>query len=98
MGHGERVPTDRLRFRFAYALGALIERVEGTKHFVPEDRPEEITAAVNELLKQTSTRSRLKRRVSGSPTAAIRYEVNYSKNRCRKPRSQTRTSRRQTSE
>ena len=40
-------------YRLAYELGASVERIEGAKHFVPEDHPEEVTAAVNELLKQT---------------------------------------------
>ncbi len=41
-------------YRLAYELGASIERIEGAKHFVPEDHPEEVAAAVNELLKQTA--------------------------------------------
>ena len=43
-------------YRLAYELGAPIERVEGGKHFVPEDHPEEVAAAVNELLKQTASK------------------------------------------
>ena len=35
------MPEEFVRFRF---------KVEGGKHFVPEDHPEEITAAVNGLL------------------------------------------------
>lgn len=42
-------------YRLAYELGASIERVEGGKHFVPEDHPEEVAAAVNELLKQRAS-------------------------------------------
>ena len=42
-------------YRLAYELGAPIERVEGAKHFVPEDHPEEVAAAVNELLKQPAS-------------------------------------------
>jgi pimeloyl-ACP methyl ester carboxylesterase len=42
-------------YRLAYELGAPIERIEGAKHFVPEDHPEEVAAAVNELLKQTAS-------------------------------------------
>ena len=37
-------------YRLAYELGAHIERIEGGKHFVPEDHPEEVAAAVNGLL------------------------------------------------
>ena len=39
-------------YRLAYDLGAHIERIEGGKHFVPEDHPGELAAAVNELLEQ----------------------------------------------
>jgi pimeloyl-ACP methyl ester carboxylesterase len=42
-------------YRLAYELGAPIEHIEGAKHFVPEDHPEEVAAAVNELLKQTAS-------------------------------------------
>ncbi len=37
-------------YRLAYELKAPIERVEGAKHFVPEDHPEPVAAAVNALL------------------------------------------------
>lgn len=40
-------------YRLAYELGAPINRIEEGKHFVPEDHPEEVAAAVNELLVQT---------------------------------------------
>jgi pimeloyl-ACP methyl ester carboxylesterase len=40
-------------YRLAYELKAPIERIEGGKHFVPEDHPERVAAAVNELLEQT---------------------------------------------
>jgi pimeloyl-ACP methyl ester carboxylesterase len=40
-------------YRLAYELGASIERIEGGKHFVPEDHPERVAAAVNALLEQT---------------------------------------------
>ena len=39
-------------YRLAYELGAPIERIEGGKHFVPEDHPEEVARAVNALLDQ----------------------------------------------
>ena len=42
-------------YRLAYELGAPLEGIEGGKHSVPEDHPEEIAAAVNELLKQTAS-------------------------------------------
>jgi len=37
-------------YRLAYELGAPIERIEEGKHFVPEDHPEPVAAAVNALL------------------------------------------------
>ena len=37
-------------YRLAYELEAPLDRIEGGKHFVPEDHPERVAAAVNELL------------------------------------------------
>ncbi len=37
-------------YRLAYELGAPLERIEGGKHFVPEDHPERVATAVNDLL------------------------------------------------
>ncbi len=39
-------------YRLAYELGGSIERIEGGMHFVPEDHPDEVAAAVNGILKQ----------------------------------------------
>ncbi len=41
-------------YRLAYELKAPIERIEDGKHFVPEDHPERVATAVNELLEQTA--------------------------------------------
>lgn len=41
-------------YRLAYELKAPITRVEGGKHFMPEDHPEEVAAAVNGLLEETA--------------------------------------------
>ncbi len=41
-------------YRLAYELGAPIDRVEGGKHFVPEDHPERATTAVDGLLEQAA--------------------------------------------
>ena len=41
-------------YRLAYDLGATLDRVEGGKHFVPEDHPERVAAAVNGLLEQAA--------------------------------------------
>ena len=42
-------------YRLAYELGAPIERIEGGKHFVPEDHPEEVAAAVDALVEQVGS-------------------------------------------
>jgi pimeloyl-ACP methyl ester carboxylesterase len=42
-------------YRLAYELKAPIERIEDGKHFVPEDHPEQVAAAVNGLLEQTAS-------------------------------------------
>jgi pimeloyl-ACP methyl ester carboxylesterase len=39
-------------YRLAYELGAPLDRVEDGKHFIPEDHPGRISAAVNALLEQ----------------------------------------------
>ncbi len=41
-------------YRLAYDLGAQIERIEGGKHFVPEDHPEGVAVAVNGVLEETN--------------------------------------------
>lgn len=42
-------------YRLAYEFGAPLDRIEGGKHFVPEDHPEKISAAVNDLLPHTAS-------------------------------------------
>jgi pimeloyl-ACP methyl ester carboxylesterase len=41
-------------YRLAHELKAPIDRVEGGKHFVPEDHPERVAATVNGLLEQAT--------------------------------------------
>jgi pimeloyl-ACP methyl ester carboxylesterase len=41
-------------YRLAYELKAPIDRVEGGKHFVPEDHPERVAATVNALLEEAA--------------------------------------------
>ena len=53
-GAADRFQEIGYGYRLAYDLGAPIERIEGGKHFVPEDHPEQVAAAVNELLEQTA--------------------------------------------
>ncbi|WP_114451529.1 alpha/beta fold hydrolase [Halopolyspora algeriensis] len=40
--------------RFARDLGATLQRIEGGRHFTPEDHPEPIAAAVDELLARSA--------------------------------------------
>ncbi len=42
-------------YRLAYELEAPLERIEEGKHFVPEDHPEQVAAAVNGLLEQAAS-------------------------------------------
>lgn len=42
--------------RFARDLGTSLERIEGGKHFTPEDHPDRIAAALGELLREVSER------------------------------------------
>jgi len=49
-GAADRFQKIGYGYRLAYELGAPIERVESGKHFTPEDHPEAVSAAVNELL------------------------------------------------
>lgn len=39
-------------YRLAYELGAPLDRVEGGLHFIPEDHPERVAAAVNRLVEE----------------------------------------------
>lgn len=39
-------------YRLAYELRAPMERIEGGRHFIPEDHPDEVAAAINGLLEQ----------------------------------------------
>lgn len=41
-------------YRLAYELGATLDRVEGGKHFVPEDRPDRVAATVKALLERAA--------------------------------------------
>lgn len=53
-GAADRFQEIGYGYRLAYELGGKIERVEGGKHFVPEDHPEQVAANVNDLLEQTA--------------------------------------------
>ncbi len=54
-GAADRFQKIGYGYRLAYELGASIERIEGGKHFVPEDHPEPVAQAVNGLLEQTAS-------------------------------------------
>ena len=51
-GAADRFQKIGYGYRLAYELGASMERIEGGKHFVPEDHSEPIAQAVNGLLEQ----------------------------------------------
>ena len=53
-GAADRFQEIGYGYRLAHELGAPIERIEGGKHFVPEDHPEQVAAAVNALLEQAA--------------------------------------------
>jgi len=57
-GAADRFQDIGYGYRLAHELGAPIERIEGAKHFVPEDHPEQVAAAVNGLLKRRRRTSR----------------------------------------
>lgn len=44
VGYGERLARD---------LGTTLERIEGGMHFTPEDHPDRIAAAINDLLRES---------------------------------------------
>lgn len=50
-GAADRFQPIGYGYRLAYELGATLERVEGGRHFVPEDHPEPVVRAVNSLLR-----------------------------------------------
>ena len=54
-GAADRFQKIGYGYRLAYELGASMERIEGGKHFVPEDHPEPVAQAVNGLLEQTTS-------------------------------------------
>ncbi len=55
-GAADRFQKIGYGYRLAYELGATIERIEGGKHFVPEDHPDKVAAAVDDLLERTAAR------------------------------------------
>jgi pimeloyl-ACP methyl ester carboxylesterase len=55
-GAADRFQDIGYGYRLAYELGAPLDRIEGGKHFVPEDHPGRVAVAINELLEETSAR------------------------------------------
>jgi pimeloyl-ACP methyl ester carboxylesterase len=45
--HGERLASD---------LGTPLQRIEGAKHFTPEDHPDVVAGAINDLLREIGTK------------------------------------------
>ena len=56
-GAADRFQKIGYGYRLAYELGASMERIEKGKHFVPEDHPEPVARAVNDLLEQVASRA-----------------------------------------
>lgn len=42
----------KIGYRLTYELGAPLDRIEGGKHFVPEDHPGPVAAAVESVLER----------------------------------------------
>lgn len=55
-GAADRFQKIGYGYRLAYELGAPLDRIEGGKHFVPEDHPERVAAAVNDLVQNDMPR------------------------------------------
>jgi pimeloyl-ACP methyl ester carboxylesterase len=51
-GAADRFQNIGYGYRLAYDLRAPLDRIEGGKHFVPEDHPEEVTRAVENLISE----------------------------------------------
>jgi pimeloyl-ACP methyl ester carboxylesterase len=51
-GTGDRSQTIELGERLARALNAPLRRIEGAKHFTPEDHPEVVAEEINRLLEE----------------------------------------------
>jgi len=49
-GAADRFQQVGYGYRLAHDLGARLERIEGGKHFVPEDHPDRVAAAIRSLL------------------------------------------------
>lgn len=49
-GAADRFQSVGYGYRLAHDLNARLERIEGGKHFVPEDHPERVAKVVNDLL------------------------------------------------
>lgn len=49
-GAGDRFQKVRYGARLAHDLGTELRRIEGAKHWTPEDHPAEIAAAIDEVL------------------------------------------------
>lgn len=58
-GVSDRFQTVGYGYRLAHDLDAHLERIEGGKHFVPEDHPDRVASAVNELLRVATPDARL---------------------------------------
>ncbi len=53
-GAADQFQKVRYGARFASDLGTDLRRIDGAKHWTPEDHPAEVAAAINELVRETS--------------------------------------------
>lgn len=53
-GVADQFQTIGYGYRLAHDLNARLERIEGARHFVPEDHPERVAKAVNDLLAEVA--------------------------------------------
>jgi pimeloyl-ACP methyl ester carboxylesterase len=56
-GVADRFQTVGYGYRLAHDLNARLERIEGGKHFIPEDHPERVAKVINELLQEMAPRA-----------------------------------------
>lgn len=56
-GTADRFQKTKYGVRFAHDLGARLDRIEGGRHFTPEDHPDRIAAALDALVRGASERA-----------------------------------------
>jgi pimeloyl-ACP methyl ester carboxylesterase len=64
---GQRDPFQKRRYgrRLASDLGTVSQLIEGGRHFTPEDRPEEVATALNDLLREVESEAERAHGITG---------------------------------